>query len=160
MEITFVTFLRIPLFAKLRASCQHRPKRTLMPNSRHSLQQSSSPGATSEGQAGSESLDAAVFCADVQGQFSSCNSGFVRLFGYSAAEVIGRDFSALFKDKNGNLLGKTVLSETVNEGNYHCQLTAQPKSGTSFAVEFSATLLRDARSAPTAIVVLVAPAKN
>src|SRR5215469_16663882 len=131
-----------------------------MPNSRHSLQPSSSPGTSPEALAGSEAVGPAVFCADIQGQFSACDSGFVRLFGYSAGEVIGRDFSALFKDKDGNQPRKTVLSTTVNEGNYSCQLFAQPKSGSSFAVEFSSTLLRDASAAPAAIVVLVAPVRD
>jgi transcriptional regulator with PAS, ATPase and Fis domain len=79
--------------------------------------------------------------------------------------VIGRDFAALFTlgseitGKNRDQLRKTILSTTLSEGDYRSQLFAQPKSGASFAVEFSATLLRDAASTPAAIVVVVVPAK-
>ena len=153
--------LRIRFFAKVRAACQHRPKRTYMSNSRHSLQPSSSPTTTSaESLSGSEVSGTAVFCADLRGQFTACNHNFARLLGYSTAEMIGRDFSALFKDKDGSPSRKAVLSTTLNEGDYTCQLFAQPKSGASFAVEFSATLLRDGASEPAAIVVVVVPARN
>ena len=131
-----------------------------MLSARHNLQPSNSPGMSSEGPAASEALGPAVFCADIQGRFSGCNSGFVRLLGYSAPELIGRDFSALFKDKDGNQPRKTLLSTTLNEGDYYSQLFALPKSGTSFAVGFSATLLRDASLTPTAIVVLLEPVRD
>ena len=104
-----------------------------------------------------ESVGSAVFCADLQGRFNSCNSGFVRAFGYSTSEVIGRDFSALFKGKDKNELRKVILTTTISEGDYCGELLAQPKSGINFAVEFSATLLRDASSTPMAIAVVVTP---
>jgi len=105
-----------------------------------------------------------VFYADLQGQFGACNAGFVQMFGYSIAELIGRDFSALFvqgPEANGRereQLRKTILATTSGEGDYRAPLYAQPKTGPSFGVEFSATLLRDSGSRPVAIVVVVTSA--
>ena len=38
----------------------------------------------------------AVFSAGLQGEFRACNAAFTRLIGYSAHELLGRDFSSLF----------------------------------------------------------------
>ena len=106
----------------------------------------------------------AVFYADLQGEFSACNAAFSQLIGYSPQELIGRDFSALFasldKPHNGNReqLRKTILTATSAQGDYSCKLLAQPKSGPSFSVQFSATLLRDSAFKPTAMVGVVVPA--
>jgi len=105
----------------------------------------------------------AVFCASLQGQFTACNAGFARLLGYSATEIAGRDFSSLFahasafKGKENGELRKAILNATLSDGGYCCKLSAQPKSGATFEVEFSASLLRDASSAPTAIAVVLMP---
>jgi PAS domain S-box-containing protein len=143
-------------WAKLDAACHHHANRTIMLNSRHSSLNSAA-ATSKESAAVSEGIGPAVFCADLQGRFNSCNSGFVRSLGYSAAEIIGRDFSALFKGKDKSELRKIVLSTTLSEGDYCGELLAQPKSGDNFSVEFSATLLRDASSTPTAIAVVVTP---
>jgi DNA-binding NtrC family response regulator len=42
-------------------------------------------------------------------------------------------------------------------GDYDCRLFAQPKSGASFPVQFSATLLRDSASTPMAVIAVVVP---
>ena len=102
-----------------------------------------------------------VFYADLHGQFGACNSEFVQMFGFSITELIGRDFSVLFAqgpDANGRereQLRKTILATTSGEGDYRAPLFAHPKTGPSFAVEFSATLLRDSGSRPMAIVAIV-----
>ena len=145
-------------WAKLETSCHHHANRIIMLNVRHSSQASNSSAVTStESAAVCQGTGPAVFCADLQGRFNSCNSEFVRAFGYSASEVIGRDFSALFKSKEKGELRKIILSTTLSEGDYCGELLAQPKSGANFAVEFSATLLRDASSIPTVIAVVVTP---
>lgn len=104
----------------------------------------------------------AVFSADLQGEFSACNAAFTALLGYSPAEVIGRDFSALFgcgEKANGNgedhsQLRKGILSAISAVGEYHSRLFARPKTGASFPVQFSATMLS---SAPAALIAVVMP---
>jgi PAS domain S-box-containing protein len=102
----------------------------------------------------------AVFSADLQGEFSACNAAFIKLFGYSAQELVGRDFSALFASSqkaegdDRARLRREILTATSTPGGYHCRLVAQPKTGASFPVEFSATLLS---STPAALIAVVVP---
>jgi len=106
----------------------------------------------------------AVFSSDLQGDFTACNAVFTDLLGYTPQELLGRNFSALFApaekaDRDDqSLLRRTILTCATSQGEYRSRLVAYPKSGNSLSVEFSATLLRDAASAPTAIVAVVAPA--
>ena len=46
-----------------------------------------------------EPAEKAFFCADLDGEFVSCNAAFSRLLGYTPEELTGRDFSALFGGK-------------------------------------------------------------
>jgi PAS domain S-box-containing protein len=129
----------------------------------HSSQQhepSVVPGTHAAANGGS--AETAVFCADLNGEFAGCNAAFTRLFGYSPQELSGRDFSALFTPKEKSLGGlkgalrKEILEATSAGGDFHTTLLAQPKSTQSFAVQLSATLLRDSFSKPVEIVALVA----
>jgi PAS domain S-box-containing protein len=104
----------------------------------------------------------AVFSADLQGEFIACNSAFTALFGYSPAEVLGRDFSALFSrteraDGVNQDLRKAILVATSTQGDYHGDLFARPKTGGSFPVQFSATLLRDSSGKSVALIAVIVP---
>jgi two-component system, NtrC family, response regulator AtoC len=106
---------------------------------------------------------AAIFSTDLKGDFTGCNAIFTQLFGYSAQDVLGSSFSMLFaaaenanRESQSQLL-HAVLEATSANGNYRAQLLARPKSGKKFPVHFSATLLLDAASAPTALVCAVMP---
>jgi len=117
--------------------------------------------ATAEAQGGGSRDQMAVFSANLKGEVVACNPSLTQLLGYPPAELIGRDFFVLFADtEKGNdhsQLRRTVLPAVTAQGEYHSRLFARPKSGNDFAVEFSATLLRDSASAPMAIVVVVSP---
>jgi PAS domain S-box-containing protein len=104
----------------------------------------------------------AVFSTDLEGEFRACNAAFTALLGYSPRELDGRDFSTIFAAKekaNGDQpsLRRTILTLTSMHGDYDCRLFAQPKSGASFPVQFSATLLRDSASTPMAVIAVVVP---
>jgi PAS domain S-box-containing protein len=135
-----------------------------MQTSYSSSQLNESPAVAATGVSvnqGSTTLLRGVFYADLQGQFGACNAEFVKMFGYSTAELIGRDFSVLFAQgpqangKEREQLRKVILATTTAEGEYRAPLFAQPKNGSSFAVEFSATLLLDSGFKPAAMVVVV-----
>ncbi|MGD1079342.1 MAG: sigma 54-interacting transcriptional regulator [Candidatus Sulfotelmatobacter sp.] len=107
-------------------------------------------------------LQMAVFSTDLQGEFRACNAAFTGLVGYLPHELLGRDFSTIFastEKMNGDqsLLRRTILTVTSMQGDYHCRLFAQPRSGASFPVQFSATLLRDSASTPMALIAVVVP---
>jgi PAS domain S-box-containing protein len=104
----------------------------------------------------------AVFSTDLEGEFRACNAAFTALLGYSPRELDGRDFSTIFAAKekaNGDQpsLRRTILTLTSMHGDYDCRLFAQPKSGASFPVQFSATLLRNSASTPMAVIAVVVP---
>jgi PAS domain S-box-containing protein len=105
----------------------------------------------------------AVFSADLLGDFLGCNTAFTKLLGYSTQELLGRNFSALFASTESldrheqSRLKQAILSSASGDGEYQSLLLAHPKSGVSLAVQFSATLLRDAASAPIAVVGVVIP---
>jgi len=98
----------------------------------------------------------------MMGKFGACNSAFIKLFGYSPAELVGRDCFPLFagddRDKRDTTrLRKAVLAATSVQLDYRGRLFAQPKTGESFAVDFTATVLNDSSATPTAIVATVVP---
>jgi transcriptional regulator with PAS, ATPase and Fis domain len=122
------------------------------------------------------------FSADLQGKFSACNQALSRLLGYTPQELMGRNFSDFFveneraSDKangksNGNAngtaitahvedcvaSGKALIAASAAPGGYRGRLFARTKNGKSVLVEFSAILLQDSTSAPTAIIAVVAP---
>jgi PAS domain S-box-containing protein len=108
----------------------------------------------------------AVFSADLNGDFTACNSAFTKLFGFAPDELLGRHFSSFFsqtKAPNGNdssQLGKSILTAASAQENYDGQLFAKPKSGACFPVQISATLLHDSAVAPAALLVVVTPAEG
>ena len=85
------------------------------------------------------------------------------MFGYSPQELLGRNFAALFAStakadgEDQARLRRTILGHSA-QGDYQAQLLAYPKTGSTFPVQFSATMLRDAASVPTAVVAVVVPA--
>src|SRR6202790_4754407 len=105
----------------------------------------------------------AMFSTGLQGEFRACNAAFTGLLGYSPQELLGRDFSTLFVPadriigEDQSLLRRAILTVTSSQIDYSCRLFAQPKSGASFPVQFSATLLRDAAAIPIAVIALVVP---
>lgn len=108
----------------------------------------------------------AIFSCDLNGEFTGCNTAFTELLGYLPQELLGRNFAALFASEQKSdreeqaRLQRTILSVTSSQGDYRSELFAYHKSGNGFPVHFSATLLRDAASAPMAVVAVVLPAEH
>jgi len=102
----------------------------------------------------------AVFSADLQGEFSACNAAFSKLMGYSSQELLGRDFCVLFSETERAIgddrsrLRREILSAISTPVDYRCRLYARPKTGPSFPVQFSATILG---TAPVAMIAVVEP---
>lgn len=134
-----------------------------MPLSRPSSEQHAPTAASATNATASESsLGNAIFYADTNGRFGACNAAFTKLFGFSPAELIGRDCFPLFAgdgqdNRDISRLRKAVLAATSAQLDYRGRLYAQPKTGDSFAVEFTATVLKDSSASPIAIVATVIP---
>jgi PAS domain S-box-containing protein len=162
-SVTFVMFFRAPLWENPPSCVNIIPKRWNMSTSRYSSDQHEPPAISRVNGAAKEESAApqAVFYADLQGELGACNMAFTSLMGYAPEELVGRDFFALFTEagkRNGDghdQLRRTILAATSGQGDYRGSLIAQPKTGSSFAVQFCATVLRDATSRPSAIVAVV-----
>jgi PAS domain S-box-containing protein len=105
----------------------------------------------------------AVFSSDLQGDFTACNPIFAQLLGYLPQELLGRTFSVLFGNsekadrEDQKRLQRMILAGASAQNDFQSRLFAYPKAGGNLPVQFSATLLRDAASAPMSLVVLVTP---
>jgi PAS domain S-box-containing protein len=113
--------------------------------------------------AASTTVPMAVFSSDLQGDFTACNPIFAQLLGYLPQELLGRTFSVLFGNsekadrEDQKRLQRMILAGASAQNDFQSRLFAYPKAGGSLPVQFSATLLRDAASAPMSLVVLVTP---
>jgi len=108
----------------------------------------------------------AVFSTDLDGDFTACNLAFAQLAGYSPEELLGRNFSVLFAFgahptcSDPTQVRRAVLEAVAAQGNYDAQMCVQTKAGAMAPVHFSATLLRDRASKPSALVVVVRLAES
>jgi PAS domain S-box-containing protein len=96
-------------------------------------------------------VNEAVFATDIKGEIKFWNAAAERLYGYSAAEAIGRDGGPLLKhrwphpgDEEGH------REPLLRTGFWRGEMTHVTKAGTSILVEASITLLKDARGVPVA----------
>jgi PAS domain S-box-containing protein len=117
--------------------------------------------------------DLAMFSCDLRGHFTACDQNFIQLFGYASEELRGRTFDLLFsledhapregqsKETLRRLNNSAIATTASEQGHYHAQLWAHPKpdtkSGKSFGVHLSLSLLRDGGSVPVGLAGLVAP---
>ncbi len=111
------------------------------------------------------STEMAVCFADPLGSFNACNQAFADLLGYSAKELMSKSFTASFArseegDAERGQKSDQILTAVTVHGDYHGTLFARPKSGGSFPIDLTATLLRDSSGRPSAIVAIIRPARE
>ncbi len=112
------------------------------------------------------STEMAVCFADPSGSLSACNQAFTDLFGYSAQEMMGQSFSASFAISEEGIARKArnidqdILTAVRTRGEYHATILARSKSGGSFTIDLTTTLLRDSSGQPSAIVAVIQPVKE
>jgi PAS domain S-box-containing protein len=126
------------------------------------------------GKNGETRTDIAMFSCDLRGNFTACDQAFTQLFGYAPEDLRGETFDLLFSlegqaSREGQARTETLrrvnnatIAAAVSEhGHYHAQLRAHPKpdskSGKSFGVRLSLSLLRDGGSVPVGLAGFVAP---
>lgn len=105
-----------------------------------------------------ECRESAVLCVNLQGELTSCNAGFASLTGYRQEELVGKELSTLFARASGaseNDCWRDIVAAVDSQGNGRAALEILPRKGDRVPVEVSASYLRDGRSQPVAIVVIV-----
>jgi PAS domain S-box-containing protein len=160
-EVTFVTVRRCIVNSNPCSLCQDQLQtRGMPPVNLNSQSQSSSPGSTPHPGA---SAGIAVLSADVEGKITSCNDAALKIFGCTAAEVLGRTLAAFISGKDGtepSQLQKTMLAEVLEHGQYRSSRSCQNKAEKDFTADLTVTLLRDSTSAPAGMVALLSAAKE
>jgi|HubBroStandDraft_3_1064219.scaffolds.fasta_scaffold07436_1 PAS domain S-box-containing protein len=105
----------------------------------------------------------AVLSADLKGKITSCNAASLKLFGCTAAEILGRTLASFIAGKDGanqSQLQKTVLTAVLEDGQYRSSHSFQKKAAKDFTAELTVTLLRDGKSAPGGMVALLSVAEE
>ncbi len=100
----------------------------------------------------------AVLSADLKGKITGCNESALKLFGCTAAEVLGQILPALISGKDGaeqTELLKTMLTAVLEHGQYGSSQPCHNKAGKNFTAELTLTLLRNGKSAPAGIIALL-----
>ncbi|MFY9681950.1 MAG: sigma 54-interacting transcriptional regulator [Candidatus Sulfotelmatobacter sp.] len=99
-----------------------------------------------------------VISADLKGNITGCNEAALKLFGCTAAEVLGKNLAALISGKDGaeqSQLQKTILTGVLERGQHRSSHSCENKAEKTFAAELTVTLLRDGKSAPAGIIALL-----
>ena len=90
-----------------------------------------------------ESSDDAIISKDLQGIITSWNKGAEKLFGYTAAEAVGKPVTMLIPlqriDEEPQILGKIRRGETVD----HYETVRRRKDGTSLDISLTVSPIRD-----------------
>jgi len=100
----------------------------------------------------------AVLSADLEGVVTGCNDAALKMFSCVPAEVPGRTLASFLSGEgNAEQRGsqKTMLAAVLKDGQYRFSRQCESKAGKRFAVDLSATLLRDGKSAPTGMVAMI-----
>lgn len=112
------------------------------------------------GQALMEDLPDAVIYADRDGTIRHWNAGAARIFGYGAAEAVGRPLDLIIPERlrARHWEGFRRVMAT-GESRYGpsdlLSVPAETKSGAALSIQFTVALVRDAAGAPTGIVALL-----
>ncbi len=93
-----------------------------------------------------------ISVTDLQNRLLFVNQAFVKTYGYSESEVLGKDVTMLRSATRVHDQSKDeVLVCTLRDG-WHGELVNRRKDGTEFFIELWTSLVRDGTGAPTAMV--------
>jgi PAS domain S-box-containing protein len=98
----------------------------------------------------------ALHTLDAQGRITSWSSAGTRLFGYEAADLIGRDYAVLFvpEDRTEGV-PQRLLRLAIDEGEFNFQGWRLRKDGSRFWADLVITSFLDVSGEPSEIAILV-----
>lgn len=94
----------------------------------------------------------AVIATDLDGRITSWNKGADRLFGYTAAEIIGCSVLMLFPGDLRSHFPTMVMAPLQEHGQHELELRQRQKSGEENYVRLSLSLRRDPQGLPIGII--------
>ncbi len=92
----------------------------------------------------------AVVATDLDGLITFWNVGAERLYGYAAAEVIGRNIGLLYFDRDG--LQRDVIQPLREKGTHEVELPLKRKDGSTVEVLLSLSLRRNEQGEPVGMI--------
>jgi len=84
-----------------------------------------------------------VIATDLNGMIQSWNRGAERLFGYSAAEAVGRHIDILYGEEDQGVLREQVVKPLMAKGWHEIEIRQRTKSGDHRFVHLSLSLVKD-----------------
>ncbi len=93
-----------------------------------------------------------VISTDLDSRITSWNQGAERIFGYSAAEVIGQHVSLLYQSQKHENLRAQVIESLFAKGQHEMETALLCKDGKLIDVHLSLSLLRDQNQNPTGMI--------
>lgn len=104
-----------------------------------------------------EQIKDAVLTTTLDGVINSCNMGFGR-YGYGPETLVGMNLADLFCVDDQSVLTKLVMPAVREKGRCEATLRGRNKRGVKFAIHLCLSLLREASSTPTGMVVVASEA--
>jgi two-component system cell cycle sensor histidine kinase/response regulator CckA len=84
-----------------------------------------------------------VVSTDLGGYVTSWNKGAERLFGYTAAEALGRHISFVYREEQHDFLRDQVIAPLKHKGDHQVEVQMRRKSGEDFFAHLSLSLCTD-----------------
>ena len=99
-----------------------------------------------------DAANAALIATNLDGLVTHWTAAAERLYGWSAAEVIGRSISELTVGPKDQELGAAILQTVLEHGQWEGRFDVRRRDGTQFPAYVRDTLLRDADGQPRGFV--------
>jgi PAS domain S-box-containing protein len=94
----------------------------------------------------------AVISTDLDGYVTSWNKGAERLYGYSAAEILGKHISILYREDQLDFLQQEVIAPLKEKGDHEVEVVLKNRDGQDFDGHLSLSLLRDLSGNPVGMI--------
>jgi PAS domain S-box-containing protein len=99
-----------------------------------------------------EQIHDAVVGTDLDGRITLWNVGAERVFGYTAAEALGRPVSILYFEEDLGILREQVISPLRASGQHNIEVRCRRKSGETRYIHLSLSLLRNPQGIPYGMI--------
>jgi PAS domain S-box-containing protein len=99
-----------------------------------------------------EQIHDAVVSTDLDGYVTSWNKGAESLYGYSAAETLGKHISILYGEDQLDFLQQEVIAPLKEKGVHEVEVVLKNKDGQDFDGHLSLSLLRDVSGNPKGMI--------
>lgn len=93
-----------------------------------------------------------VVSTDLEGRVRTWNEGAERIFGYSAAEAVGRHISFVYPEEEHRFLQEEVIAPLLANGNHEVEVRMRTRSGEDFFGHMSLSVLRERSGEVTAMI--------